>query len=99
VGIATGQAYPDALAGGVLQGKIESVMLLTRSNTLSPEPAAALTANKAAISTVTYFGGDLAVSPAVRAAVAAAVDCEWTASVAAALNSRTERYGASGAPG
>jgi putative cell wall-binding protein len=74
VGIATGQAYPDALAGGVLQGEAGSVMLLTRTASLSPETQSALGTNKAAITTVTYFGGDLAVSQAVRTQVGQALE-------------------------
>jgi putative cell wall-binding protein len=42
VGIATGQDYPDALAGGVLQGKVGSVMLLTLPTTLHASTATAL---------------------------------------------------------
>ncbi len=73
VGIATGAAFPDALAGGVLQGKVGSVMLLTTPTTLNTHAQAALSANKGAIDTVTFFGGDGAVSQAVRAAVQSAV--------------------------
>ncbi len=71
VGITTGANFPDALAGGVVQGKVGSVMLLTTPNTLSTCTALALSANKDAIDTVTFYGGDGAVSPAVRAAVMA----------------------------
>jgi putative cell wall-binding protein len=42
VGIATGEDYPDALAGGVLQGKVGSVMLLTTPTSLHPATATAL---------------------------------------------------------
>jgi len=69
VAIATGQNFPDALAGGVLQGASQSVMLLTTSAQLDPSARAALEANRNDINTVTYLGGDGAVSPAVRAAV------------------------------
>jgi putative cell wall-binding protein len=69
VGIATGADYPDALAGGVLQGKVGSVMLLTPPSSLAPATAAALEANADAIDTVTFFGGTGAVSTAVRTAV------------------------------
>jgi putative cell wall-binding protein len=72
VGIATGQDYPDALAGGVLQGKVGSVMLLTTPTTLHAATVTALTANAGAIDTVTFFGGTGVVSPAVRAAALAA---------------------------
>jgi hypothetical protein len=69
VGMTTGDNFPDALAGGVLQGKMNSVMLLTRSDVLSTPTSAALVAHKSSISTVTFFGGVGAVSPAVRTAV------------------------------
>lgn len=72
-GIATGQNFPDALAGGVLQGKMGSIMLLTKSTELSPETAAALSAHKAEIDSVTFFGGASAVSQEVRDAVDAAL--------------------------
>jgi len=69
VGITTGEKFPDALAGGVLQGKVGSVMLLTKSLSLSPATAGALAAHKADIDTVTFFGGTSAVSDTVRTAV------------------------------
>jgi len=69
VGIATGENYPDALAGGVLQGKVGSVMVLTLPTSLRAETQAALSANAADIDTVTFFGGTGAVSDAVRTAV------------------------------
>lgn len=69
VGITTGLNFPDALAGGVLQGRAGSVMLLTRPDLLSPATATRLSSNKAEIETVTFFGGANAVSPAVRVSV------------------------------
>lgn len=69
VGIATGENFPDALAGGVLQGKAGSVMLLTRRASLHDATRVALTENATDISTVTFFGGVGAVSDDVRAAV------------------------------
>jgi len=71
VGITTGANFPDALAGGVLQGKMNSVMLLTRPTSLNAVTAGALGANKAAIDTVTYFGGTGAVTQTVRDQVTA----------------------------
>jgi putative cell wall-binding protein len=68
VGIATGEDYPDALAGGVLQGKVGSVMLLTLPTSLHPATETALEANAEEIYFVTFFGGTGAVSDAVRAA-------------------------------
>ena len=69
VAIATGTNFPDALAGGVLQGKVGSVMLLTRPTALDPYTRAALVANKSHITTVTFFGGTGALPQPVRDAV------------------------------
>ncbi len=66
VGITTGIDFPDALAGGVLQGKMGSVMLLTAPTALNPRTANVLSANKSKITTVTFFGGTKAVSTKVR---------------------------------
>lgn len=70
VAIATGANFPDALAGGVMQGVHGSVMLLTPQSSLSSATAAALTAHKDEIRTVTYLGGTGAVSTSVRDQVA-----------------------------
>ncbi|MBS3974665.1 MAG: cell wall-binding repeat-containing protein [Actinobacteria bacterium] len=74
VGITNSHDFPDALAGGVLQGKAGSVMLLTPFASLNPDTKAALAANRAAIDTVTFFGGTGVVSPAVRAEVLRAIE-------------------------
>lgn len=70
VAIATGQNYPDALAGGVLQGLSGSVMLLTPSGSLDPFVQAKLTAKKGVITEVRYLGGTNAVTTPVRTAIA-----------------------------
>ena len=66
VAIATGQNFPDALAGGVLQGEDGSVLLLTPTATLGTGVRAALTANSASIFDVRFLGSTGAVSQAVR---------------------------------
>ncbi len=71
VAIATGDLPYDGLAGGVLQAKRGSVMLLTSGVSLSPAAREAIAENRDAIESVTYFGGELALSRAVRDAVAA----------------------------
>lgn len=71
--LATGLDFPDALAGGVLQGSDYSVLLLTRGTTLAPEAAAALTANRKMIYELRYLGGDGVLSPGVRSAARALV--------------------------
>lgn len=72
--IATGENFPDALAGGVLQGRAGSVMLLTRKAFLSAETAAVIEANTHVISEVRFLGGTGAVSQDVRDAVLAMLE-------------------------
>lgn len=69
VGVATGQDFPDALAGGVLQGVSGSVMVLTPSSSLDANVRTALVANKSSITEVRYLGGTGVVTTTVRAAV------------------------------
>lgn len=69
--IATGANFPDALAGGVLQGSDYSVMLLTPKDYLHPDAAAALSANADKIYELRYLGGAGVVGPAARASAAA----------------------------
>ena len=71
--IATGTNFPDALAGGVLQGKSGSVMLLTPSTSLNSGVASTLSANKLTIHEVRFLGGTSAVSQKVRDAVGSAL--------------------------
>jgi putative cell wall-binding protein len=66
VGIATGQKFPDALAGGVLQGMRYSVMLLTRSESLPVATEDALLTHADEINSVTIYGGYGAVEEWVR---------------------------------
>jgi putative cell wall-binding protein len=66
VAIATGENFPDALAGGVLQGKSGSVLLLTPTASLNPAVAALLTAEKQNIHEVRFLGGTGAVFQVVR---------------------------------
>lgn len=73
VGIATGENFPDALSGGAMLGRFETVMLLTQSATLHPAASAELSANKDSIATVHIIGGTGAVSAEVEAEVKAAL--------------------------
>jgi putative cell wall-binding protein len=72
--IATGADFPDALAGGVLQGVRGSVMLLTDKTALSTPTAAILSGNRSDIDRVTFLGGTGAVSQTVRDAVAGTLE-------------------------
>lgn len=74
VAIATGTNFPDALGGGVLQGKTGSVMLLTDPKALSTPTRTALVAHAAGIYEVRYFGSVSAVSQAVRDAIEAILE-------------------------
>ncbi|MDP2401736.1 MAG: cell wall-binding repeat-containing protein, partial [Actinomycetota bacterium] len=73
VGITTGENFPDALAGGIVQGKAGSVMLLTTPTVLQADTKNTLVTNKSKITTVTFFGGTGAVSTSVRTAVSNAI--------------------------
>jgi len=70
---ATGQNFPDALAGGVLQGASGSVLVLTPTASLNDGVAAALRANKGSISEVRFLGSTAALSVSVRSAVVSAL--------------------------
>jgi putative cell wall-binding protein/protocatechuate 3,4-dioxygenase beta subunit len=69
VAFATGENYPDALAGGVLQGQAGSVLLLTPTDSLNPSVAAKLAAVRDKIAEVRYLGSTKAVSNATRVAI------------------------------
>lgn len=66
VAIATGQTFPDALAGGAAQGMLGSVMLLVTKAEVPAYTADALVDNKLSIANVRFLGGTSAVSQAVR---------------------------------
>ena len=68
-GIATGQNFPDALAGGAAAGAAGGVLLLTDPVVLSPAAKAAIEANRAKIFGIHIFGSDKAVSTPVRNAI------------------------------
>jgi putative cell wall-binding protein len=69
--IATGENFPDALAGGVLQGSDYTLLLLTPKDSLHPATAAALAGNKDMIYELRFLGGTGAVSTATRNAAKA----------------------------
>jgi len=69
--LATGENFPDALAGGVLQGDDCSPLLLTRGASLSPEAADVLEDYKDMIYEIRYLGGTSVLTPEVRAAARA----------------------------
>ncbi|MRR12465.1 cell wall-binding repeat-containing protein, partial [bacterium] len=67
--VATGLKFPDALAGGVMQGVDGSVLLLTRPEALPAQVSAFVTSNSTDIEEIRFLGGAAAVSDAVRAQV------------------------------
>ncbi|KAF0208511.1 MAG: hypothetical protein FD171_994 [Actinobacteria bacterium] len=69
--LAVGTDFPDALAGGVLQGSDCSLLLLTPKASLDPYAAAALTANKDSIYEIRFLGGTGAIGTAPRNAAKA----------------------------
>lgn len=66
VGLATGQAFPDALAAGPVLGEARCPLLLTPTASMSPAVRAALASHRSTIGTVRFFGGVGAILPAVR---------------------------------
>jgi putative cell wall-binding protein len=71
VALATGEDFPDALSGGVMQGMQGAVMVLTPTSSLAPVVKSKLADMKAEIGMVKYLGGTGAVSQTVRNAVEA----------------------------
>jgi putative cell wall-binding protein len=66
VALATGENFPDALAGGPLQGRARSVMLLTHTSFLTPATGSALQDEARNIATVRFLGGPGAITQDVR---------------------------------
>lgn len=69
--IATGQNYPDALAGGVLQGTDYCPLLLTPTASLDPDVEAVLADHSMQIYEMRFLGGTAALSQGVRDSVGA----------------------------
>ncbi len=71
--VATGENFPDALSGGVLQALDGSVLLLTTGTRLNADTKSCLTKNLAEIDSVKYLGGQSALGAGVRTAVVSAL--------------------------
>ncbi|MBE0476152.1 MAG: SpoIID/LytB domain-containing protein [Coriobacteriia bacterium] len=67
--LATGYDFPDALAGGVLAGKMRRPMLLTRRDRVAPPTAAYLRENRSYIQRLWIFGSRAAVTDSAFAAL------------------------------
>jgi len=74
VALATGEDFPDALAGGTLQGASGSVMLLVYPGYLHDIVANELAARGSAIDEVRFLGGAGAIPHTIRGAVALALE-------------------------
>jgi len=73
VALATGRGFPDAIAGGPVQGHYDAVMLLTEPSALNPEVETLLRDNRYSISEVRFLGGEAALGEAVRVSAIMAV--------------------------
>lgn len=73
IGITTGLNFPDALSGGANMGYVGGPLLLTPPTQLDLDVEGYLAVNAGAIAVGAVFGGRLAVSDAVRTAVATAI--------------------------
>jgi hypothetical protein len=73
VALATGANFPDALAGGPLQGRIGSVLLLTPTESLYAAVGVTLEAHASEIGEIRFLGGTSALSQAVRDAAVTAL--------------------------
>ena len=66
IAIATGTGFADALAGGVMQAKRGSMVVLTPPDRLAPAPDWAVREHVTDIEKVTVLGGEGAIEPIVR---------------------------------
>lgn len=73
VGVATGGAFPDALAGGPHVGSLGGPLLLSENEALPEVVAAYLGEVRTTARTAYLYGGEQALAPAVEAAVLAAL--------------------------
>lgn len=70
LGVASGTAFADALAGGVAQGQIGSVLVLTPATALDPSLAAEAAQHEAEIGQAHVYGGMATITQATRASLA-----------------------------
>lgn len=71
--IATGENFPDALAGGIMAAKQGTVLLLTPPRWLDSDVSDLLFANAATVGQPRVLGGESSLLPIVREAIALAV--------------------------
>jgi len=73
VGVASGLAFPDALAGGASLARLGGPLVLTDPSILSPLTGSYLTANKASFTATSLFGGTGAISNFVQTEIGVAL--------------------------
>jgi hypothetical protein len=73
VGLASGVAFPDALAGGTLLAHFAGPLLLSDPNVISSASSSYLTTNKTPLVSVWLFGGTSALSGAVQTEAGTAI--------------------------
>jgi putative cell wall-binding protein/sugar lactone lactonase YvrE len=73
VAVASGQNYPDALAGGAQAGSSGAPLVLTQPSSLPGVVRSYLGANKNSVAAALLYGGTVAVSDAVAAAIQTAI--------------------------
>lgn len=73
VGAASGQSFPDGLAGGAALGIYGAPLVLTASSALPAAASGYLQANSASISGAVVFGGPITVSDGVAQQVGTAI--------------------------
>ncbi|MCA1841978.1 MAG: cell wall-binding repeat-containing protein, partial [Actinobacteria bacterium] len=73
VGVASGVNFPDALAGGAHAAKLGAPLVLSLPGGLPPTIRDYLVANRASLAGGVLYGGEVALSDAVRAGVESAI--------------------------
>ena len=73
VGLASGTAFPDALSGGAFQAHFGGPIVLSDPHVLPTSTSAYLTATESTIVTTNIFGGTVALSAIVQAAIGTAL--------------------------
>ncbi|MCE5192022.1 MAG: cell wall-binding repeat-containing protein [Actinomycetia bacterium] len=72
--IATGEDFPDALAGGVMAARLNTVLLLTHSNWLDAAVSDLLLQNATTVGKPKVLGGETVLKPILREAIALALE-------------------------
>ncbi len=68
-GFATGTTFPDALAGGTVQGLISTVMLLTKSDSVPGAVSNTIDSYGSQMNELHFYGGTAAITTSVRSQI------------------------------